>query len=345
MQRHLREIASGPAGGRASPASCSPRRSVGGVLPIDDVGASGRSTRSTPARRWRRSPRAPSPARRPARRRDRLRHRRHQLRRQPRARRRRRVHARDLARRAVHRPPDRALVGRRAARSAPAAARSPGSTRAGCCASARESAGADPGPACYGRGGTRPTVTDAALVLGYLDPDRFLGGRMTLDTTAAAAAIGALAERARRVSRSEAAHARSSAVANEHMVAAIRGDHDQRGRRPARLGARRRRRRRRADDRRDRARARLPPSADPDAPPACSRRSAASTRDIVAEFTVAARHRHRATSTSTACAPGARRSATSRWPRSSSSCPPGSPGRRCSDATSSRRATPTRCGS
>ena len=40
-----------------------------------------------------------------------------------------------------------------------------------------ESAGAEPGPACYGRGGTRPTVTDADLVLGYLDPGFFLGGR------------------------------------------------------------------------------------------------------------------------------------------------------------------------
>lgn len=43
------------------------------------------------------------------------------------------------------------------------------------------SAGAVPGPACYGLGGTDPTVTDAALVLGYLDPENFLGGRMSLD--------------------------------------------------------------------------------------------------------------------------------------------------------------------
>jgi N-methylhydantoinase A len=47
------------------------------------------------------------------------------------------------------------------------------------------SAGAYPGPACYGRGGTQPTVTDALLVLGYLDPDRFLGGAMALDRDAA----------------------------------------------------------------------------------------------------------------------------------------------------------------
>ena len=47
------------------------------------------------------------------------------------------------------------------------------------------SAGAVPGPACYGTGGTEPTVTDAALLLGYLDPDYFLGGRLALDTEAA----------------------------------------------------------------------------------------------------------------------------------------------------------------
>jgi len=51
------------------------------------------------------------------------------------------------------------------------------------------SAGADPGPACYGRGGTRPTLTDANLVLGYLDAGFFLGGAMALDPGAAEAAI------------------------------------------------------------------------------------------------------------------------------------------------------------
>jgi N-methylhydantoinase A len=56
------------------------------------------------------------------------------------------------------------------------------------------SAGADPGPVCYGRGGTEPTVTDADLVLGILDPDRFLGGRLPLDATAAHAAISKLAK-------------------------------------------------------------------------------------------------------------------------------------------------------
>ncbi len=52
-----------------------------------------------------------------------------------------------------------------------------------------ESAGADPGPACYGRGGTRPTLTDANLVLGLYDPDRFLGGTMRLDIKAARESI------------------------------------------------------------------------------------------------------------------------------------------------------------
>jgi N-methylhydantoinase A len=51
------------------------------------------------------------------------------------------------------------------------------------------SAGADPGPACYGRGGTRPTVTDAHVVLGRLAPDGFLGGRMGLDAGAAREAV------------------------------------------------------------------------------------------------------------------------------------------------------------
>ncbi|MFZ9049312.1 MAG: hydantoinase/oxoprolinase family protein [Steroidobacteraceae bacterium] len=64
------------------------------------------------------------------------------------------------------------------------------------------SAGAVPGPACYGRGGEAPTVTDAMLVLGYLDPAQFLGGKMQLDADAAQRAcarlgeeIGATAER------------------------------------------------------------------------------------------------------------------------------------------------------
>ena len=54
-----------------------------------------------------------------------------------------------------------------------------------------DSASSDPGPACYGLGGTQPTVTDCDLLLGYLAPDNFLGGAMRLDVAAAEAAIGA----------------------------------------------------------------------------------------------------------------------------------------------------------
>jgi N-methylhydantoinase A len=52
-----------------------------------------------------------------------------------------------------------------------------------------KSASANPGPACYGQGGEEPTVTDADVVLGYISPDRFLGGRMALGPDLAAAAI------------------------------------------------------------------------------------------------------------------------------------------------------------
>jgi N-methylhydantoinase A len=58
-----------------------------------------------------------------------------------------------------------------------------------------ESAGAKPGPACYGRGGTEPTVTDADLTLGLLDPDNFLGGDMRLDRAAAEGACERLGKR------------------------------------------------------------------------------------------------------------------------------------------------------
>src|SRR5258708_9118042 len=52
-----------------------------------------------------------------------------------------------------------------------------------------QSAGAQPGPACYGLGGTAPTVTDANLVLGRIGADRFLGGEMQLDVAAARTAL------------------------------------------------------------------------------------------------------------------------------------------------------------
>jgi N-methylhydantoinase A len=56
-----------------------------------------------------------------------------------------------------------------------------------------ESAGADPGPACYGKGGVKPTVTDADLILGYLPADTFLGGEIALDINLAKKAIGSVA--------------------------------------------------------------------------------------------------------------------------------------------------------
>lgn len=57
-----------------------------------------------------------------------------------------------------------------------------------------ESAGSEPGPACYGRGGTKPAMTDAYVAMGLLQPDLFLGGEMKLDREAALTALGAVAE-------------------------------------------------------------------------------------------------------------------------------------------------------
>lgn len=83
-----------------------------------------------------------------------------------------------------------------------------------------ESAGADPGPACYGRGGTRPTVTDAALVLGYFDPTGFIGGKLRLDVDAARNALGPVAER---IGTSLEQAARGAfIIATHNIVSAIR---------------------------------------------------------------------------------------------------------------------------
>jgi N-methylhydantoinase A len=83
-----------------------------------------------------------------------------------------------------------------------------------------ESAGADPGPACYGRGGKLPTVTDANLVLGRLDPDGFLGGAMRLDADAARRALGPVAT-ALGLSVESAALG-VVRLADEHMARALR---------------------------------------------------------------------------------------------------------------------------
>ena len=90
-----------------------------------------------------------------------------------------------------------------------------------------ESAGADPGPACYGRGGRLPTVTDANLVLGRLQADAFLGGAMRLDSQAA---ITALAPLAGEMNLDVAAAALGIIkIANEHMAQALRIISVQRG--------------------------------------------------------------------------------------------------------------------
>jgi N-methylhydantoinase A len=95
------------------------------------------------------------------------------------------------------------------------------------------SAGAAPGPACYGKGGTAATVTDANLVLGRLVPDAFLGGRLTLDRAAAARAVAALAaELGLAVEDCALGIVR---LADEHMANALRVMSVQRGRDPREL--------------------------------------------------------------------------------------------------------------
>ena len=97
-----------------------------------------------------------------------------------------------------------------------------------------ESAGAAPGPACYGLGGTRPTVSDADLVLGYLDADHFAGGTMRLDRSAAENAIRL--EIAEQLSVGTAAAAWTiHDVVNETMTAAVRMHVSERGGDPSRL--------------------------------------------------------------------------------------------------------------
>jgi N-methylhydantoinase A len=96
-----------------------------------------------------------------------------------------------------------------------------------------QSAGAEPGPACYGRGGTRPTVTDACLVLGYIDPEYFLGGEMAVSSELSRAAIGRDVCEPLRLDVYEAAAAILS-VAVERMVTAIEGITLQQGIDPAR---------------------------------------------------------------------------------------------------------------
>jgi N-methylhydantoinase A len=91
-----------------------------------------------------------------------------------------------------------------------------------------ESAGASPGPACYSRGGTAATITDANVVLGYLDPDYFLGGELTLDAAAGRAAIDASVGRGLGLTTAAAAYA-VHALANATMATAMRAVSVERG--------------------------------------------------------------------------------------------------------------------
>lgn len=83
-----------------------------------------------------------------------------------------------------------------------------------------QSAGSEPGPACYGRGGSEPTITDAALILGYLDSSNFLGGRLELDKEAATRVMQPVADRLGMTVE----HAASAAlhISVDNIVTAIR---------------------------------------------------------------------------------------------------------------------------
>ncbi len=103
---------------------------------------------------------------------------------------------------------------------------------AGALRAGPRSAGAVPGPACYGRGGTEPAITDAHVVLGHLDPDTFLGGRMQLDAVAARAAISDVARALGRDPDEVAAaglEAARAAMASAIRVVTVERGHDPRG--------------------------------------------------------------------------------------------------------------------
>jgi N-methylhydantoinase A len=93
-----------------------------------------------------------------------------------------------------------------------------------------QSAGAEPGPACYGQGGTEPTVTDVNIVLGYVSPDGFLGGEMKLDRASAERALDRAAVRLG-IGRMETA-AGAFRIVNAHMADLMRRTSIDRGRDP-----------------------------------------------------------------------------------------------------------------
>lgn len=97
-----------------------------------------------------------------------------------------------------------------------------------------QSAGADPGPVCYGRGGTEPTVTDCYLMVGCLDPNRFLGGRMPLDFNAARSALERVADKLGVIGEDRAVRVAESAlrVATAVMATELQKNLSQRGEDP-----------------------------------------------------------------------------------------------------------------
>jgi N-methylhydantoinase A len=95
-----------------------------------------------------------------------------------------------------------------------------------------DSAGSDPGPVCYGNGGVEPTVTDADLLLGYLSPSFFLGGKMALDIEHAAEAVAEAVGRRLDLSPIESAYAIHRLV-NENMASAARVHAIARGKNPS----------------------------------------------------------------------------------------------------------------
>ena len=94
-----------------------------------------------------------------------------------------------------------------------------------------DSAGSEPGPVCYRKGGENPTVTDADLMLGYLSPEYFLGGELSLDTSAVAAALKTKLADDAGLEMTEGA-AGIHAVVNNNMAAATRGYIAEKGRDP-----------------------------------------------------------------------------------------------------------------
>lgn len=96
-----------------------------------------------------------------------------------------------------------------------------------------DSSGADPGPVCYRQGGTEPTVTDADLVLGYLDANFFLGGKMNLDLNGARAALARIGERVDMNAEQVAWGIHQ--IVNENMANAARAHLGERGKDPRRM--------------------------------------------------------------------------------------------------------------